>query len=418
MNPATLRVTRLVPLSFSALVLGLASLCVALGAVAPSSAAETDGGAAEIRIYVSLPREGANAATTRLIEKGLRAAVAERKSRIADKPVRLIRLDDAEGRRWKPALVQANALRAIADPRAVAYVGELNSEATAIARGLLAPARMAMFAPVSTATSLTDQLASGIRRPVLFRSIPTDADQADALGIYLRRSGVKRLALVEDGALYGQGLAATVAAVARDYGIRLVAHRRSDRNARRINDLAKQIARRSPDAVLFAGSLSSGAVAVFRALHRAMPDALLFGGDALAHDVFARRLGPIQPLVRLTAPAAPVNPRRARALGLGARPDAVTVFAYEGMRALLASIERARAAAMLDEGADIAAVREAVRAAVFRPHVNRGGLIGPWRISADGDSSLRTFSAIRLRGGRVIDRGRIVVRGAYSNSRR
>ena len=419
MHPITARTGQRIAAA-STLLVGLFIAVLAFGSQATGSvgARASAGGGSELRIYVSLPRQGANAATTRLIVKGLRTAVAERKGRASGVPVRLIQLDDSAGRRWKPAKVHDNALRALADKRAVAYVGELNSEATAIAQAVLAPERMAMFAPVSTATSLTDRLASGPRPPVLFRVIPTDAEQADALGIYLKRSGVRRFALVEDGALYGQGLAATVAAVARSHGIRLVAHRRANRNGRGGNALARSIARHSPQAVLFAGSLSSGAVALFKALHRAMPKALLFGGDALAHDVFARRLGPLQARVRLTAPAARVDPRRARKLGLGPRPDAVTVFAYEGMRALLGAIERAEAAARLAAGADVRDVRAAVRSAVFDRHLNRGGLIGRWRIDADGDSSIRTFSAIRLRGGRVVDRGRIVVRPAYSNSRR
>ena len=392
------------------LLVALAAAVLGPGFLQTDSTAEArsaDSGDAELRIYVSLPRQGANAATSRLIVKGLEAAVAERRARVGGRSVRLIHLNDAAGRRWKPGKVHDNALRALADSQAVAYVGELNSEATAIAQGILAPARMAMFAPVSTATALTDRLASGPSRPVLFRSMPTDGDQADALGIYLRRSGVRRFALVEDGALYGQGLAATVAAVARSHGVRLVAHRRANRNGRGSYALARSIARHSPEAVLFAGSLSSGAVALFRALHREMPKALLFGGDALAHDVFARRLGSIQPRVRLTAPAARVRPHRARALGLGPRPDAVTVFAYEGMRALLGAIERSGASSKVGDGTDIHEIREAVRAAVFTRHVNRG-LIGPWRVEPSGDSSIRTFSAIRLRGGRVLDHGRIV----------
>lgn len=371
-------------------------------ATAPESGAES-----ALRIYVSLPRQGANATTSKLIVKGLQAALAERDGRVAGRPLQLVHLNDATGPRWRPKMVRANAWRAIADRRSLAYVGELNSEASAIAEPILASARMTMFAPVSTSPSLTERLASGSKRPVLFRSMPTDADQAEALGIYLKRSGVRRFALVEDGALYGQGLAATVAAVARDHGIRMVAHRRANRNGKRLNALAKGLARHAPQAVLFSGSLSSAPAALFRALNREMPRALLFGGDALAHGAFARRLSPaLQRRVRLTAPRAKTPRHRAVALGLGRSPDPVTVFAYEGMRALLAAIERSGAAAMAPAG-DIFDLREAVRSAVFDGHRNRG-LIGPWRIESNGDSSNRAFSAIRLRGNRLVDRGRLV----------
>lgn len=371
-----------------------------------SASAGAAGEASELRIYVSLPRQGANAATSKLIVNGLRAAVRQRQAMVAGRPLRLVHLDDAVGPRWRGDRVRRNAQRAVADDQAIAYVGELNSEASAVAEPILALAGMPMFAPVSTAPSLTDRLAAGSAKPVLFRSIPTDDDQADALVMYMSRAGVRRFALVEDGALYGQGLAATVAAVARRQGARLVAHGRTHRDGRGVRRLAARLARHSPQAVLFAGSLSSAAVGLFKALHARMPRALLFGGDALAHTSFARRLGPIQRRVRLTAPLARVNPRRARALGLAARPDPVTVFAYEGMAALLAAIERAGVA---DSEAAAYLLRRAVRNAVFDGTVNLR-LIGPWSVEPDGDSSRRDFSAIRLRGGRLLDRGRIVAR--------
>lgn len=360
------------------------------------------------RIYVSLPRRGANASTSRLIVKGLRAALGEREHVVSGERIKLVHLNDADGRRWKTWKVKANARRALADRRAVAYVGELNSEASAIAQPILANGRMAMFAPVSTAPSLTDLLAGRPRRAVLFRSIPTDADQADALALYLRRSGVRRFALIEDGALYGQGLAASVAGAARERGVKLVLHRRMNRDGRRLKALTEAVARKRPRAVLFTGSLSSSAVSLFRALNEAVPQALLFGGDALAHDSFARRLEPsIQRRVRLTAPSARANPRRTRKLGLGRRPDAVTLFAYEGMAALLDAIERSKA---LVSGQPPFFARDAIRSAVFAGRVNRG-LIAPWRVEPSGDSSNRVFSAIRLRGGRVVDRGRLVAHG-------
>lgn len=389
-----------------------AAVVLAAAAFGPGLAISAAPGADDspLRVYVSLPRQGANAATSSLIVRGLRAAVRERGGRVEGLPVRLVQLDDAGGRRWLRGKVQRNAQRAIADERAVAYVGELNSEASAVAEPILALAGMAMFAPVSTAPSLTDRLAAGSAKPILFRSIPTDEDQADALALYMKRSGVRRFALVEDGALYGQGLAATVAGSARGLGIRLIAHRRANRNGRGVRALARALARKSPQAVLFAGSLSSGAVALFKALHQQLPRTLLFGGDALAHDSFARWLGTAQRRTRLTAPAARVNPAKARALGLGARPDPVTVFSYEGMRALLAAIERAGVAGLFEAGRDIHQVREAVRASVFDRSLNRGGLIGPWRIEPDGDSSKRVFSAMRLQNGRVLDRGVIVAR--------
>lgn len=381
-----------------ALLLALA-LVTAEGAVgAPTGDAARAG---ELRVYVSLPRSGANASTTRHIVRGLEAAVAARRGRVAGRPIRLIHLDDARGPRWDARRVRANARRAVADRRAIAYVGELNSEATAVALPILARAGMPMMAPNSTADALTRPRARGAARalpPVLVRPMPSDGRQATALVMYLRRAGVRRVVLLDDGQLYGRGLADGVARRARAAGIRVALRRTVDRDGRDRAAVVRAVAARRPRAVLFAGSLSSGAAPLFRALHARLPRALLFGGDALAHRAFARAIGAAQRVTRLTAPAAHVDPRDRRARRLGRRPDAVAVFAYNGMTALLDAIQRAARR----DGAGTRPRRASVRAALFDGTVQRG-LSGPWTIDRNGDSTYGVFDALRLRRGEVVE---------------
>ena len=379
---------------------GVASALAAAAALpaAPAVAAPPSSGTASI--YVSLPRQGANASSTRLIERGLRAALAAHGGVAGGQRIRLVALDDADGARWSPRRVRANARRAAADPKALAYVGELNSEATAVAAPILARAGLPEMAPISTADALTRPAAgsaAATRDKTLVRPVPSDRRQAVALVSYLRRAHVRRVALVDDGALYGRSLATTVARLAPRAGIRVALRRTADRDGRGRAGLVRAVAASKPRAVLFAGSLSSGAAPLFRALHAALPRALLFGGDALAHDAFARAIGGAQRVVRLTAPSAHVDRRDPRARPLGYRPDAVTVFAYNGMTAVLDAIDRA--AARADGGRP---TRAAVRAALFDGTLQRG-LAGPWTIDARGDSTYAVFDALRLRGGRVVE---------------
>lgn len=371
----------------------------------PASQAAGD----ELRIYVSLPHRGANADTSKLITQGVKAALRTQGNRIGNRRLRLIQLNDASGARWQPRLVRRNARRAAKDPRAVAYIGELNSEATAIAKPIIERAGMAMFAPVSTADSLTranranPALDTGTGgdsvKPSLFRAIPNDSAQAVALVEYLRRSQVRSFVLLDDGALYGKSLADSVAAEARRRGLRILTRHRTHPDGKGRRALVRKVAAVNPRAVLFAGSQSSDAAPLFRALHRAMPRALLFGGDALAHDSFARRIGQAQKMTRLVHPSSHTDSRNKplRRL-LGDRPDPVTVFAFDGTRAILGAIKRSGAAGISATWER----REAIRDELFRGGLQQGA-VGLWKILPNGDSSNGVFDAIRLRDGRVIE---------------
>lgn len=382
---------------------------LALGTTARAEEPPVTASSEALKVYVSLPRQGDNAGTSKLIVKGLDAAVRSVDGKVAGHPVELVQLDDSRGARWKPALVRRNAQQAVADSNAVAYVGELNSEATAIARPILAQAGMAMFAPIATADPLTPELETLLtakREPTLFRTIPNDAAQAAALVTYLKRSGVRRAVLVDDGALYGKGLADDVAREAKERNVRLLSRHFADRDGKGRRALVRRIATARPQAVVFTGSLSSGAVPLFKALNRAMPKALLFGGDALAHNSFARRVGPARSMVRLTRPAAHINPknRRLRQL-LGRRPDSVTVFAFDGMMALLRAIRHVKAWDLPTPQARRTAVRDDLFSGRFQK-----GAVSTWVVLPNGDSSNGLFDAIRLGKHRVIEPIEIPVR--------
>lgn len=385
-----------------------AGFAQAMGSAHAATPAQVSGEDA-LKIYVSLPRQGGNAGTSKLIAKGLEAAVRSVDGSLAGRPVALVQLDDARGARWKAGMVRKNARRAVADPAAVAYVGELNSEATAIAKPILRQAGMAMFAPIATADPLTPELETLLtakRQPTLFRTIPNDAAQAAALVTYMKRSKARRVVLVDDGALYGRGLANDVVREAEERDVRLLSRHRADPDGKGRRKLVRRIAAKRPQAVVFTGSLSSGAVPLFKALNRAMPKALLFGGDALAHNSFARRVGPARSMVRLTRPAAHINPknRSLREL-LGRRPDSVTVFAFDGMMALLRAINRTKPWQLPTPRERRAAIRDDLFSGRFQK-----GAVSTWVVLPNGDSSNGLFDAIRLGKNRVIEPIAVTVR--------
>lgn len=383
-----------------ATVIGVAG---AIGTGSAGAAPPTEGAPAATpstgvaRVYVSLPRQGKGAPSAALIAKGLRTALADHGTTAGGRRIRLVWMDDAQGARWTRKRVVANARRAAADPSAIAYVGEGNSEATALSMPIANRAGLVHLSPVSTAVDLTDPSTAPRYQPTgvqtFFRPFPSDARQATALVSYVRRSGVRRVVLVDDGSLYGNGLTSAFADRAVPRGVEILGRHVADPDGRGLAALVRHVVAQRPQAVVYGGAPSSDAAKVLRALHAASPELLLFGGDALAHDGFAKGLGGAQAQVRLTSPAAHVDPRQRRGRGLGARPDVFSVFAHNGMTALLDAVDRA--------GKGGAVTRASVRTAVFDGSIQRG-LSGNWKIAANGDSLYGVYDALRLVRGRVM----------------
>lgn len=372
------------------------------GAVTPTAAPASAATAAipakgVARVYVSLPRQGKGAPSAALIAKGLRTALADHGTTAGGRRIRLVWMDDARGARWTRKRVVANARRAAADPSAIAYVGEGNSEATALSMPIANRAGLVHLSPVSTAVDLTDPATAPRYQPTgvqtFFRPFPSDARQAAALVSYVRRSGARRVVVVDDGSLYGNGLTSAFADRAAPRGVEILGRHVADPDGRGTAALVRHVVAQRPQAVVYGGAPSSDAAKVLRALHAASPELLLFGGDALAHDGFAKGLGDAQSRVRLTSPAAHVDPRQRRGRGLGARPDVFSVFAHNGMTALLDAVDRAGKAGTVS--------RASVRTAVFDGSLQRG-LSGHWKIAANGDSLYGVYDALRLVRGRVL----------------
>lgn len=384
--------------------LGAVLLTTTAGAAAPTT---TPGASAAppARVYVSLPRQGKAAPSAALIARGLRAATKARDGQAGGRRIKLVWLDDATGDRWDASKVVANAQAAAADPTAIAYVGEGNSEATALAMPIVNRAGLAHLSPVSSATSLTADDRAAELQPTgtrtFFRPVPDDGRQGSALVSYAKGSGVTGgVLLVDDDGLYGRGLTSAFATDAAKSGVRTIGRRVVAPDGGGLAALTREVRTLKPRAVVYGGSPSSGAADVVRGLHAASPKTLIFGGDALANAPFAESIGAAQSVMRLTTPAAHADPRNPKTHGLGRRPAAFSVFAHNGMTALLRAVDRsARTGAV---------TRESVRTAVFDGSLQTG-LSGAWQLTASGDSNYGVFDALRLKGGRVQTPGELAV---------
>jgi branched-chain amino acid transport system substrate-binding protein len=301
----------------------------------------------------------------------------------------------------------------VSDLNAIAYIGELDSAATALSLPLTNEGHILQVSPASTYDGLTRPGGSRPAEPERFypsgertfgRVVPADHLQAAALVGYMKTQGVRRVALLADRDLYGAGLAGEVAAAAPHQGISVLDRGDIDVRKRDFSDRGADIAKLNADAFLFAGDASAGAARLYEAVAAADPRLLLFGPGALADAAFVRLLpSAVTRRMRLTTAVLPPRllPRSARQFDasfrrtFGRRPAPEALQAYEATRVVLDSIRAAGT-----KGNDRAAVTDA-----FYATRNRNSVLGTYSIDRFGDTSLSTFAGDRVTGsGLVLDK--------------
>src|SRR5205807_9315598 len=144
-----------------------------------------------------------------------------------------VSLDDATAAagKWDPGQVSTNARQAAQDPSTIAYIGEFNSGASAISIPILNQAGILQVSPANTAIALTRQNPADPGSPNKYypalatngrtygRVVPVDTFQADAQLTVMQSLGVKKSYVLNDKETYGQGIAITLAAEAKKYGV-------------------------------------------------------------------------------------------------------------------------------------------------------------------------------------------------------
>jgi branched-chain amino acid transport system substrate-binding protein len=362
-----------------------------------------------LRVYSSQPLVGPLADQGRDMVRAEQLALTEVRDRLGRWRIAYSALNNAspETGRWDPGVVSANARRAVQDPTTIAYLGEMDTGASAVSIPILNDREILQASPTDGVASFTRLRGGAPGEPDKYypsdhrnflRLVPADDLQAAALLQVMREAGVRRLYVLDDEGLYGERLGLAVARGAPAAGILLVKTRAIDPRTADPADVAADASTAGVDALLWAGGLSDSVPPLLDAVHTAAPGMRLFGPSALADAAFAAHLGPAAPRIRLVAPWPPLRAmpyaqdfaRRFRAR-YGADPAPTAVYGYEAMRVVLAAIRRAG-----EKGND----RPAVTRAAFAPPPP-GSPLGPYSIDPRGDTSQRTFAAYAVRGRRL-----------------
>ena len=305
------------------LALTLAVLVCALPASGCLGDGGEDAGRAPVKgnrlvIYSSLPRTGPMAGAAEAVAAGQRQALADARRRAGRYRVRLVELpattvETDPGDPWDPGKVSENAGRAAADPRTIAYLGELGLGASAVSLPITNEAGILQVSPGDGLTGLTRRLGRTTARPERYypsgrrtfvRLVPDDLAQAQRVVRRMVALGGDRAALVAGPGVYAREFADDLTAEARRAGLEPVEAIDLREGPGPVAEATRELVELAPDSVLVAAARSRSLAALLAGLQRRMPQARLFGGGGvLVGDPISSGGDPLPPLEAVAARA-------------------------------------------------------------------------------------------------------------------
>jgi branched-chain amino acid transport system substrate-binding protein len=303
----------------------------------------------------------------------------------------------------------ARTARAVAEnPAVLGVIGPWSSSCAPLVSLLnRAPGPVAVVSPSATYLGLTRSgpgvapgdparyAPSGQRSFV--RVVPADDVQAAAAVAYAQRAGVQRLFVLDDGGIYGKGLAGGVRQSARRAGLTVVGGARWTPTARDFAAQAEQVRRTGADAAYLAGYASGNSPKLIDDLRRELgPDALILGPDGFAApDVLVREIGAAADGFVFTIATLPTH-----ALPPGGRRFAADFERHFGSAPCCFAVHTAQATeVLLDAIARSAGTRGRVTRAVLGASV-KGGELGDFGFDSAGDTTRNPMGVYEIRSGR------------------
>ena len=369
-----------------------------------------------LHLYASRPTEGPSAQTARAVAAGQRQALADAGDRAGRYRLRLIGLDASKpgSGNWDPDQVAKNADVAAHDPRAIAYLGELNLGASAVSVPVTNKAGILQVSPTDGLASLTETPPSSAAGPERYfpsgrrsflRLVPDDLLEARLIVDRLVALGVDRPALIVGTGVYARELATEIVAEARKADIAPVATEdlRDDPDTvlNAPAELADHAPDTQPDGVVLALARDRYTAQLLAGLHRALPQARLITGDGVlvgeplvaadSQPASLEAVSPQPPMGRAAAPGLRVLNRIAEDQGVQLATPAA-LWGYESVRVVLDALRAAQRDGGPADRADV------IRAAL-RPRQRRSP-IGTYEVRRSGAVEGLPVALYRLQGDR------------------
>jgi branched-chain amino acid transport system substrate-binding protein len=380
--------------------------------------------AATLKIVSSLPLTGASLTQTDTIVKSIQLKLKQINNQACGGKYNLTyeSLDDASAAlgKWDPAVETENANKAVADNAVVAYIGTFNSGAAALSIPILNGSNLVMVSPANTYAGLTKPgkgdaakgepevyYPSGKRNYV--RVVAADDVQGAVAANWAKSLGAQTAYILDDGELYGKGVADVFNATAASIGLTVVAQETIDTKAADYKALMTKISTSNaggpPDLIYFGGVVDNNAAQLLKDKVSVMGDnetvkfmgadgiqtqAFIDGAGADAAEGVYATVGGI-PLDKL--PPAAQTYLQAYNAEYGETNEPYAVYGYEAISVVIAGIESVCAA-----GGD-PTNRETLRNAVLSTK-DFNGVLGTWSFDANGDTTLSSMTGYQAQGGK------------------
>jgi branched-chain amino acid transport system substrate-binding protein len=336
---------------------GAAALALASGC--GSSAPQTTLVASDdLVIYSALPQHGPQAPRAADVLDGERLALLLADGKAGDFHVELRPLDDSdpkadpEEQGWKPDTTLKAAKTAVGDPDTIAYIGDFDNGATALALPTTNQQDVLQVSPASTYAGLTGGPGSAPGEPEKYQPsgsetfgpiAAADPVQARAVTDTLVNGGCSRLAIlrVPDG--FDDSLARLIEKDALARGMRLVLDEQvrdedDDAHAR----IADKVVKSGAGCATFVAGTGDAPASLVSALHNADPDLRIVLPMGLADDHVAADIGPASAVTTFVGPPPP-EPAFAKAFEerFGRKPGPWAEYGYDAMQRVLRAIANA-----------------------------------------------------------------------------
>jgi branched-chain amino acid transport system substrate-binding protein len=376
---------------------------------------EGGGGAKTVKVYSSLPLQGASRPQTTALVNGVKLALEQAGGKAGDITVQYESLDDstAQAGSWTPEATTSNARKAAQDDATAAYIGEFNSGASAVSIPILNEAGVPQISPANTAVGLTsDEPGADAGEPDKYyptgqrnyvRIVPKDTIQAAALVTLMKEDGCTKVQLTNDKEVYGAGLGRNIEIAAEEQGLDIISNDAIDKNAPNYRSLAQKAKAAGADCFVFSGITANNAVQLYKDFAAALPDAKLYGPDGVAESGFVdpKEGGiPADVASKLQVSVATLSPDEYPPEGQEffsqfeekynePNPDPYAIYGYEAMRLALDAIERSGSGN-----------KEDIVAALFDTK-DRSSVLGTYSIDENGDTTLTDYGIYKVEGGEL-----------------
>ena len=395
----------------------------ALAALVPAGCGDDDGGGGgktisgnTLRVYSSLPLQGQTRTNSDAVNNGAKLALKQHGGKVGKFKIEFKILDDAtpQAGKWDPGKTQQNARQAVQDSKTIAYLGEFNSGATANSLPILNRAGILQVSPANTAIGLTSDEPKEALEPgepgkyypsgkrTYGRVVPKDTIQAAAVATLMAQDGCKKVYIVNDKEVYGEGLAKATEQAAPGNGLEVVSDEGYDPKAANYRSLASKIAGSGADCFFGSLIIDNNAVQLFKDVAAGSDTIKLYGPDGVAQENFADpKQGGLPPAVgkRTKVTVATLDPDQYPPEGqrffdeykqeYGPRPEPYAIYGYEAMSLMLDAIQRAG-----DKGNSRQAVIDQ-----FFDTKGRKSVLGTYDIDDNGDTTLTDYGAYAIADG-------------------